>query len=190
MKPTDRFSKTLCAAFLTFLVCAVTARADEPLILFDIQKFENHDWSQKPSTLSGYKFGKLDIKKNFTDPETGEQTPESLTWQTMTENERFIDDFKVANKIKRYKDGYGGYEALFTMIAEDDKTFPMDTVVCEEQLELFERSFGQPEVVVDRTESLFPTLISETYNAQWIKGKTAIDATCLALKTIDEANKA
>ena len=190
MKPIDRFSKTLCAAFLTFLVCAMTARADEPLILFDIQKFEGHDWSKKPSTLSGYKFGKVDIKKNFTDSETGEQTPESLTWQTMTENERFIDDFKVTNKIKLYKDGYGGYEALFAMIAEGEKTFPMDTIVCEEQLEKLKRSFGQPKVVVDRIDSLFTTLISERYNAQWIKGKTAIDATCLALKTIDEANKA
>ena len=104
--------------------------------------------------------------------------------------ERFFDDFKVTNKIKRYKDRYGGYEALFAMIAEGDNAFPMDTIVCEEQLEKLNRSFGQAEVVVDRTDSLFPTLISERYKAQWIKGKTAIDATCLALKTIDEANKA
>lgn len=142
-----------------FLVCAVTARADEPLTLFNIQKFENHDWSKKPSTLSGYKFGKVDMKKDFGDPETGKLSPVHLKIQTMTENERFIDDFKVANKIKHYKDGYGGYEALFSMLAEGDKTFPMDTVVCEEQLEKLERSSGKPGVVVDNTDGLFPTII-------------------------------
>ena len=125
-----RGSLILTFIFAVSTLAAGQAKAEEPLLLLDLEKISVHDWSKSPPMLVGYKFKKMDIKKNWTNKETGEQEPASLTWEEMLNNSRNIGDFEVNNRIKKYKPGYGDFEALTSITWRGAKEISKTKELC------------------------------------------------------------